>query len=249
MINVICVKWGDKYSHEDVNRLHTMVKRYLNTPFTFYCYTDNPTNIDANIIKIKSNYLETYWNKLAMFQNNFVPDGPCLYFDLDLVIQNPIDTLLDYLSDNLTMIKCHWKGNIITDGSSHREKDRWDMNVNSSVLLWKSNSLTQIWKHFYKNADYFMVQYKGIDRFLFHEKFKLNYFPEGLFYSRMNGEKEEDYTHAKLYDVNLFKNIQTRVRMKDFKEIYLHHIPHKMICLFNGPTEDWTYEGFESYWS
>ena len=75
------------------------------------------------------------------------------------------------------MVRAYWKtdrsGNdLITDGSPKREKDRWNMYANSSVLLWESNNCIDIWNHFQKDPDYFMVQYKGIDRFIFHEKMK-----------------------------------------------------------------------------
>lgn len=246
MINVLCVKVGTKYSAEYVNRLHRMVSRYLSVPFTFYCYTDDPHEVDANIIPVESDYLETYWNKLAMFQENFVPEGTCLYFDLDTVIQNPINSLLDYLSDNLTMVNCYWKNGKVTYGDHTKEKDRWDMYVNSSVLLWKSNQLTYIWDHFQKNPDYFMVQYKGIDRFLFHEKIPIDLFPEGLIYSRLFGDLEKNKQFA-----NLVKNqtVEYSEMKIDYDEIYLFHHPDHLVCMFNGPTKEWMYKDLEYHWS
>lgn len=194
MINVLCVKWGTKYSSEDVNRLRAMVSKYLYQPFTFYCHTDDSAGVDAEIIPIEED-LEIYWNKLSMFQPGFVPTGDInLYFDLDIVIQNDITPLIEFLQDDLTMVRAYWKGELVTDGSSSKFKERWDMYANSSVLLWKNHTLHNIWEHFESDMDYWMIKYKGIDRFLFHEGFKLNWFPEGLIYSH----RYEDYDPSKM---------------------------------------------------
>lgn len=248
MVNVICVKWGTKYDSDITNRLYKMVSRNISIPFKFYCYTENASglNNNINIIPIPDNYLEIYWNKLAMFQKDFVPPGPCLYFDHDVIIQNNIDHLFEYLSNDLTMVRAYWKGNIMSDGSHRREKDRWNMYANSSVLLWNSNNCVDIWNHFQKDPDYFMVQYKGIDRFIFHEKMKINFFPKGIIYSRIFGETENDFSTAELTR-NKIK--ETGDEKLDYDVIYLHHIKDRTICLFNGPKYDWLYEGFEHYWS
>ena len=85
MINVICVKWGTKYSASDVNRLKRNVERYLTIPHKFICYTEDPKDLECDTISIPAdNDLEIYWNKLAMFQKDFI-EGTCLYFDIDAV--------------------------------------------------------------------------------------------------------------------------------------------------------------------
>ncbi len=230
MINVICVKWGTKYSAADVNRLKRNVERYLTVPHTFHCYTDDPAGLECNIIYMpQDNDLEIYWNKLAMFQKDFL-EGTCLYFDIDVVIQNNINHILDYLCDDLTMIRCYWKGDRVTDGSSPKFKERWDMYVNSSCLLWKGGSLSSIWEHFDANADYYMVKYKGIDRFMFHEGFTLKYFPPGLVYSRVYGIDLTTQPTVIYYSLRLFD------------------IPEVPICIFNGPTVDGMYEPLKHHW-
>ena len=78
------------------------------------------------------------------------------------------------------LVKTSVEETLKTFYSHKREKDRWDMYANSSVLLWKSNNCVDIWNHFQKDPDYFMVQYKGIDRFIFHEKMKIDFFPNSF---------------------------------------------------------------------
>ena len=41
MYTVACMKWGDKYGPEYVNRLYNMVERNTTLPFKFICFTDN----------------------------------------------------------------------------------------------------------------------------------------------------------------------------------------------------------------
>ena len=128
------------------------------------------------------------------------------------------------------MIRCYWKGNKVSDGSSSKFKERWDMYVNSSCLLWKGGSLNNIWKYFNANDDYFMIKYKGIDRFLFHEGFTLKYFPPGLIYSRLYG---------------IDKKVKPNIKYKD---TLLFDIPDVPICLFNGPVVDQMYEPLKHHW-
>ena len=40
-VNIICMKWGTKYSPDYVNTLYSMVNRHMIRPFRFVCLTDN----------------------------------------------------------------------------------------------------------------------------------------------------------------------------------------------------------------
>ena len=42
---VVCLKYGDKYSADYVNKLYNGVKRNLTVPFEFVCYTEDPKGI------------------------------------------------------------------------------------------------------------------------------------------------------------------------------------------------------------
>ena len=42
---IICMKWGDKYGPEYVNRLYNMVSRHLTLDFQMVCLTDDSTGI------------------------------------------------------------------------------------------------------------------------------------------------------------------------------------------------------------
>ena len=239
ILNIICVKWGTKYTSEEVNKLFTNINENLSISFIFTCFTDDPLGLSNNItpVIIPKNYnLDGYWNKLALFEQDRFK-GTNLYFDLDIYIQHPIDELLNYLTDDLTVIKAYWKDGLVTDGSVKQWEHRWNMDINSSVMLWRGNSLAHIWRAFYNNPEYYMLQYKGIDRFVYHEGFKLNYFPEGMIYSRFHGcytDTEKEIPFRKIH----FN--QTPSKLVPEREIYLYELPTALVCLYNGPCKhDW----------
>ena len=46
---VVCLKYGNKYSAEYVNKLYNGVKRNLTIPFEFVCFTEDIGTIDPAI--------------------------------------------------------------------------------------------------------------------------------------------------------------------------------------------------------
>ena len=234
MINIICVKWGTKYSADYVNRLKEMVKQHLPLEHNFYCYTDDPTGVDADVIAIETDF-EIYWNKMAIFD---MLDGTNIYFDLDIVIQHDISFLLSYeLPGNIGMVKCYWKNGIQTDGSSKDPRKRWDMDVNSSVMVFKGRTCADILHQFKQDSEWNMLNFKGVCRYLFHTHGpRTHYFDRGLIYSRLYGYDEKNDQHRK----KLINRVKTE--QLDYDIVELFDIPDYRICLLNGPTEPWMYD-------
>jgi hypothetical protein len=170
--NVIFVKHGNKYTAAHVNRLADQLFKYYPIA-NFYCYTDNPEDVEITTIPIfKKPTLRFWWNKLAMFSKDFPVQGKCLYFDLDMDIKEDPSSFIKW--DGLTVLNAYWKSNF------YMSKHAYDVYINSSIITWTAREQTHIWDHFLTNKDYFMRKYAGIDRFLVHEKFKLNTFKDGL---------------------------------------------------------------------
>ncbi len=103
--NVVCLKWGKKYSADYTNRLYHSVKRHLTRPFRFVCVTDDPADLDEGIeavgIARNPGYPEEEWPnlfmKLCLFEEGFAGlKGPTLFFDVDVVIMQNIDCFFDY---------------------------------------------------------------------------------------------------------------------------------------------------------
>ena len=85
-ITVLCVRFGNKYGREYVERLRNMVARHLTVPYEFACLTDDQHDI-AGVRKIyqpNANYARGWWHKVHMFDNNLHIKGRILYLDLDV---------------------------------------------------------------------------------------------------------------------------------------------------------------------
>ena len=96
-MEIICLKWGDKFNHEHVNRLYKMVCKNYNHEFNFICYTENPSLISRNVETRNldlSDDLEKWWWKLTLFKE--VAHKPTMFLDLDVVIQNDITHYKNY---------------------------------------------------------------------------------------------------------------------------------------------------------
>ena len=42
---ILCLKWGNRYGSDYVNRLYSMAKRNTSRPLRVVCFTDDPTGI------------------------------------------------------------------------------------------------------------------------------------------------------------------------------------------------------------
>lgn len=178
--NIIFVKHGDKYSAEHVNRLFEQCFLYW-PDVKYFCYTENKKGINAavNIIPcFKKPTLKYWWNKLAMFSEDFPVRGKCLYFDLDMDIKRDPSEFIAW--DGLTIIKDYWKDDL------YMAPHAYDVHINSSIITWTAGQQSFVWDYFLSNKDYFMRKYPGIDRFLVHEKVPFNTFEHGIVNSVAN---------------------------------------------------------------
>ena len=108
-VNVICMKWGNKFPVDYVNRLYGMVSRHLNRPFRFVCFTDDANNIRTQVeiqplpaLNIPSDTPERGWRKLTVFAQDFGGlSGMTLFLDLDVVIVGNLDDFFAVKGDFL----------------------------------------------------------------------------------------------------------------------------------------------------
>ena len=234
---ISCVKWGDKYTYEHVNRLYVMCKKNYTGEFRFICHTEDSFGIipDIEINPLNTELdLEKWWWKLTLFDEDAWPLSKRdvhMFFDLDVVIQNNIDHFENYAVDGkMTMIKAFWKTYPI-NGT--------DMDHNSSVMIWKGDC-SYLWRKLTKNMDVHLLKYNGIDGFVYHEcRDHITTLPEGEVYSRLFGvNKDKCFTYG------------------EFKDYFYE--PDYSVCIFNGwrrdvrdgeyLLDDDGYKGFEHYW-
>jgi hypothetical protein len=93
-LNVVCVKWGTKYSTDYVDRLYASVEKNLpdDLNYQFYCITDDDVPGVITIPPAKD--WGTWWQKMNMFNREIMPRGPTLYLDLDIVITGSLEPLI-----------------------------------------------------------------------------------------------------------------------------------------------------------
>jgi len=172
-MNIIFVKEGTLYKSLHVNNLyHSLYEYYPNA--RFICYTDDPRGVEIECIHIDT-HLRKWWNKLALFSEDFPAKGECLLFDLDIKVNHDPSPYLTRF-DKLYMVSAYWK--------RHEKKyyipHAFDTVVNSSVLAWNNHGQTHIWDHFNTNRDYFMRKYRGIDGFIYNEKIFYGIHDDGI---------------------------------------------------------------------
>ena len=98
-VNIVCMKWGTMYGPEYVNNLHAGVRRHLQRPFRFVCFTDDAQGLSAGIearpipdLGLPAGQRDLRWRKLGVFANPLGDlRGTTLFLDLDLVIVDSLE--------------------------------------------------------------------------------------------------------------------------------------------------------------
>ncbi len=104
---VVCLKWGDKYSADYVNKLYNMVDRNITIDYEFVCFTDDLRGIDSNIktITLQQIGVSGWWYKPMFFNPELVLQGTVLFIDLDVIIFRNIDKLFTYQPGRFCVIR------------------------------------------------------------------------------------------------------------------------------------------------
>jgi len=101
MIHICTLKYGTKYSSQNVNGLYDSVKKDCKE-FNFYCLTDDVTNLypDINILKINDNLgFYSYFNKLRFYDGDFMGANygdEIIILDIDLKFVGDSSKIIEY---------------------------------------------------------------------------------------------------------------------------------------------------------
>lgn len=120
-VNVLTLKWGDRYSAEYVNRIYRGVRVHLHRPFRFVCVTDRPAGLlpeietDSipprppemkNLYTYEKNGWPNIFLKLLVFKPGFANlSGPTLFLDIDQIITGDLDRFFDYKPGEFCIIR------------------------------------------------------------------------------------------------------------------------------------------------
>ncbi|MFU8833108.1 MAG: hypothetical protein ACNA7J_13285, partial [Wenzhouxiangella sp.] len=97
--NIVCMKWGTKFPASDVNRLYSMVRRHMDEPFRFVCFTDDPAGLHGEIEAApipdvgwhhEPDINDRGWKKIGLFAEDLGLEGDALFLDLDVIVMRSL---------------------------------------------------------------------------------------------------------------------------------------------------------------
>ena len=211
MLTVACVKWGNIYGPEYVNKLRAMVKRNLTMSHRFICFTENSADLDREILSAPLFHdLEGWWGKLALFEPGFLRGDRVLFLDLDTIILGSLDKIAAY------------------DGQFAILRDFvFPEHYGSGVMAWTPSPLTEsIWTSWNKAN---RPRPKRGDQAWIEKTFKESDFVPDLWQDLFPGEFVS-------YKVNCFY----MPPLPDAKVVCFHGTPKPHECKRKFVTDNWT---------
>lgn len=167
-MNIVTLKWGDRYGPETVNRLYRACAQHMSRPFRFVCFTDDPTGIVGDVdtfdippIDLTGRPLVTGWRKLCLFQPGLPIEGPSLFLDLDLIIMGSLDPFFEFEPDKIPIIH-NW-----TSGLKNLLGKRPPIG-NSSVFRFLPNQHTFVYEQFLREKDWALANFNPPQTYLTH---------------------------------------------------------------------------------
>lgn len=88
--DVICIRWGTKYSHDYVVKLRDQLKGY-----NLICLTDQPERVEGIEYRECFEGLEGWYQKLGLFQKGYI-EKRTLFLDLDVIVTGDISHFFNW---------------------------------------------------------------------------------------------------------------------------------------------------------
>ena len=177
---VICLKWGDRYGPEYVNRLASSVRRNVSEPVEIVCFTDDGSGIDPSVsihpipeIDLPPDAMVTGWRKLCLFRRDLPLEGAGLFLDLDLVITGPLDDFFTFGNEEQIPIIHNWV-------AAHKKILKPDPQIgNSSVFRFQINRCGFVWDQFHSEKEWALANFRPPQSYLTHcIRPKMTYWPD-----------------------------------------------------------------------
>ena len=174
-VNILCMKWGNKYGAVYVNRLHAMVSRNLSRPFRFICLTDDSSGFSDGIESFEIPEVPVdmsedpakrkvqAWKKLLTFVDPLYDiQGTCLFLDLDIVIIDSIDCFFEPKGE--FFIIQDWAGKRDTGNSSVY---RFTAGAHSDLVQYFCDHRDNLVEKFGNEQNYLTTHMQGQDKLQF----------------------------------------------------------------------------------
>tara|TARA_R110000803_G_scaffold31713_1_gene70426 strand:+ start:1522 stop:2097 length:576 start_codon:yes stop_codon:yes gene_type:complete len=159
MIDVYCVNVGTKYNRDFDQKLKESVAKHLTLEHTFTCLTDKPEK--EYDMAVTHPELRGVFHKLSLFQFT----GDCLFFDLDILINDNIDFLASEFNSLTVINSSPWKQQSLKEPLKFRLTQ--NTLINSSIMRWTDQR--KVFERFLKHRDLYVRLYSGIDRYIYNE--------------------------------------------------------------------------------
>jgi len=222
MTNFFCLKWGNKYSYDYVNRLFNSLKKNYKKNFNFHCLTDDSLGLvsDIEIHKLPitfSKYPRTkiFTSEKICYFNDFKKiSGKKAWFDLDILIKQDITDLIEMNHNKPRFIMNYWR-----DPTSHlKNYSLMTTPLNSSFVAWQDDVGYNLYEDLILNEEKAFFTYPSFDKYIFYQcyrKNKINLWDKGI-----------------VYNYNIGAEYPNDLEPKKFKSEY-------RICLFNTSHKAW----------
>ena len=213
-INLITIKWGNKFAAEYPNLIHRMAKRHMPCEFNSYCMTDNGKGLDKDIIPVEctEKWLwddvvnncqgqKQWWFWDAIKMSLFAPrlcgiEGKILFSDLDNLFLGDLSRVVQTKPPAIIGTDWNPKWHVPMHGGNYF----LTMSFNASLIYVDNTApiTNQIWEHFLKHYKAAKGSLYSSDAYLWRcHRDKINTYPEGTVYSHSRGAKYPDKQKAK----------------------------------------------------
>ena len=157
-ISFVCMKWGNKYGAEYVNKLFNGISKNIkDKKFDFWCITENSNELNSNIKVLPLTCDFKGWMKKSyLFSSEVVKNFSkrICFIDLDMIVYNDISYLIDYDGDFCLMST--------NDIQCENSKDGY----NSSIILWRNGYGEYIFDFLKAYHEYIVKQVIRFDHYL-----------------------------------------------------------------------------------
>ena len=168
-VNIITIKWGNKYSHDYVNRLFRGVRRNISRPANFVCFTEDSDGIEEWIdvqplphFDAPESHLWCNWRKISLFRDDLPIEGHTLFLDLDLLITGSLDCFFDFGDPDSVPIIHNWI-------EPHKTLFRPRPEIgNSSVFRFQANKFGFIYEQYLREMKWGMKNFNPPQTYLTH---------------------------------------------------------------------------------
>lgn len=213
-ITVLCVRFGNRYGRDYVERLRNMISRNLTIPYEFVCLTDDHNLISGvrSIVQKPGGYAKLWWHKVHMFDPQLDISGRILYMDLDVVVHANLDRIVLSCGKDFYGIK----------DFNRKFHPGWN-SLNSSVMSWVHGTQTDIWSEFTRDKMAAQRLHGDQDWIWKIAKNRIKFFPT-------------EWIQSYKWEIRSRDELVDRTGRRGFKTVRDDVIPHKdcSIAVFHG---------------